>query len=110
MLSDGASTSSELGADFPVTGYHHRAFFNTEASQIEMHLVADHGHTVSMGDAGVTFDMAAGESIRTEISRKFRRGQVEDLVSDSGLTIQNWHTDPDELFAVALLSRAIHAG
>ena len=60
----------EVGADFDLDGWEHRAPFNEEASRIEMHLVSRRGQTVHVGDRA--FEFAAGEVIVTEYQKKDR--------------------------------------
>lgn len=95
----------ELGSDFRTDRYEHSAPFVSDLSQIEMHLVAREDQHVSMGVAGFSFDLRAGESIRTEISRKFRAPQIEDMARASGLERIGWYTDPDGFFGVGQFRR-----
>ncbi|MEO5720043.1 MAG: L-histidine N(alpha)-methyltransferase, partial [Chthoniobacterales bacterium] len=54
----------ELGADFDLAAWQHRAVYNRELHRIEMHLVARAAQQVHLG--GRTFDFASGEKIITE--------------------------------------------
>ena len=49
--------------------------------------------------------LAAGDEIRTEISAKYRRDRLDDLLAGSGLVLEDWFTDADRRFALALLRR-----
>ena len=82
----------DLGADFPLDGFAHRAFFNREHSRIEMHLVSLRVQRVSVPGAG-TFSFLEGETIRTEISRKFDRTTLERMFAEAGMRIERWETD-----------------
>ncbi|HET7315734.1 L-histidine N(alpha)-methyltransferase, partial [Salinisphaera sp.] len=75
----------ELDGDIPVEAYRHRAVFNLDAAQIEMRLVAERGHRVRFQALNTGFDMAAGEEILTEISRKFSREGITALLERAGL-------------------------
>lgn len=75
----------ELGADFPVAAYRHRAVFNAADSRVEMQLVAERGHRVHMTAIGEAVDIAAGEAIRTEVSRKFTPESIDALLAEGGL-------------------------
>ncbi len=77
----------ELDADFPVAAYRHRAVFNRALSRVEMRLVAERAHRVSLGALGETLEIGAGEEILTEISRKFTAGAIETLLADAGLAL-----------------------
>jgi L-histidine N-alpha-methyltransferase len=49
---------------------------------------------------------AAEETIRTEISRKFRRATATTMLSGAGFRLESWDTSPDGYFALALASLA----
>lgn len=91
----------ELGSDFDPSAFEHRAFYEPRADRIEMHLVSSAAQLVSIPGIGV-ISLAAGESIRTEISCKYDRGSVAGLFAASGLRIDIWKPDPDALFALAV--------
>ena len=48
---------------------------------------------------------AAGEEMRTEVSTKFTREQVEEELHDAQLRLARWWTDPDGDFALLLARR-----
>jgi L-histidine N-alpha-methyltransferase len=79
----------ELGADFDLAAFRHRAFYDEATGRIEMHLVAERALRVMIPDIG-SFDLEAGESILTEISRKYDRTEVEGMLRDAGLAIDEW--------------------
>jgi L-histidine N-alpha-methyltransferase len=91
----------ELGADFDVDAFAHRAFYDEQLHRIEMHLVSarDHGVTIP-GMDHVAF--AEGETLRTEISCKYDLAAIEVLFEAAGLAVDEWHTDEDEQFALVL--------
>ena len=91
----------ELGADFPIAEFKHRAFYSREQHRVEMHLVAQTAHTVNIPRIGeISFEK--GESIRTELSYKYDRSILEDILCASGLTIEKWMPATDDSFALAL--------
>ena len=91
----------ELGANFPIAEYEHRAFYNDQQHRVEMHLVARRPHTVTIPTVGeITVD--AGESIRTELSYKYDRTILEDILCASGLIMEQWMPAEDGSFALAL--------
>lgn len=95
----------EASADFDVDAFDHLAFYHHEHEQIEMHLVANRPMTVTFGKIPLTVHIEKGESIRTEISRKFSRESVEAAALSCGLAIHSWHTDSREWFSLAELAR-----
>ena len=91
-----------LGADFDPRRYDHVAFFNRHESQVEMHLRACTPHTVSIPQLKLLVPFAAGETIHTEISRKFTRAEVESMLATAGLPLARWYTPPNNYFGLAL--------
>jgi len=91
--------------DFDLARFAHRAFFNAEASQIEMHLVSAGAQQVRLRRLGVTARFEAGETIRTEISRKFRFPELAAAVEAHGFKLEERWSDSLEWFAVALFRK-----
>ena len=92
----------ELRANFDLRRFMHVAFFNAEAAQVEMHLRACEAHEVHFGDLDFTVTFAAGETIRTEISRKFTRATTEAMLCEAGFRLDQWFAAPNNYFALAL--------
>jgi L-histidine Nalpha-methyltransferase len=90
----------ELGADFDVDCFRHRAFYNGDEHRIEMHLEACRSMTVTLPGAAPVH-IAEGETIRTEISCKYDRPRIEALLRSGGLALDQWHTG-QEGFALAV--------
>ncbi|NNM31568.1 MAG: L-histidine N(alpha)-methyltransferase [Gemmatimonadetes bacterium] len=96
----------ELGADFDLAQFRHKAFFNSERSRIEMHLESLSQQSVHIPGADLSFEMEAGETIHTEVSRKFEKNQVLRMAEAAGLRLDAWMTDERDYFAVGLFSKA----
>ncbi len=91
----------ELGANFPVSDYEHRAFYSSDQHRVEMHLVARNAHKVVIPEIG-EIHFQEGESIRTELSYKYDRPTLEDILQAAGLKIEKWIPADDGSFALAL--------
>ncbi len=91
----------ELGADFPVSDYEHRAFYSSDQHRVEMHLIARNAHNVVIPEIG-EIQFREGESIRTELSYKYDRAILEEILAASGLVLEQWIPDADSTFALAL--------
>jgi L-histidine Nalpha-methyltransferase len=91
----------ELGADFPLADYEHRAFYNERQHRVEMHLIARRAHEVSIPEVGAV-RLDSGESIRTELSYKYDRTILEDILCAAGLVMEQWMPATDNSFALAL--------
>lgn len=92
----------ELDANFDLSCFHHRAFFNHAESRVEMHLVSLSDQTVQVGDEAVHF--ARGESIWTESSYKYDEQRLTLLANAGGFEIAHLWTDDEQRFWVALLT------
>lgn len=92
----------ELGADFDVERYAHYALFNPVESQIEMHLVAMHAQRVKFAINDALLELVDGDSIRTEISRKFTRASLEAMVRDAGFAIEQHYESRAPAFSLVL--------
>ena len=98
----------ELGADFDPEAFRHRAIYDESEGRIEMHLVAEQAQRVAIPEIG-TFTFEPGESILTEISRKYDRAEVEATLREAGLEIEEWfETEPG--YAVVVGSRSSVVG
>ncbi|NOG68770.1 L-histidine N(alpha)-methyltransferase [Roseicella sp. DB1501] len=91
----------EAGADFDPAGFRHRAVWNPALERIEMHLVAQRPQQVHL--AGRVFRFAAGETIHTESSHKYRPERLRALAAAAGWRADRMWTDPSQLFSVWLL-------
>jgi dimethylhistidine N-methyltransferase len=92
----------ELDAEFEPEAFAHCAVWNGARSRIEMHLRSRGAQSIQLGALGMTVDFAAGESIHTENSYKYRPGQAEALLAESGFRAEATWTDARGWFAVCL--------
>jgi dimethylhistidine N-methyltransferase len=96
----------ELGADFDVSAFDHRALWNAGASRVEMHLVAARQQRVAIPGASLEVEFAAGETIWTESSYKYRPGQVVQMLERAGFRrVEQWIDEADG-FALTLVETA----
>ncbi len=94
------------GADFDVRQWRHRGRYNGAESRIEMHLEAREALTVNWH--GGMRQFAAGQSIHTENSYKYRQSAALGLLEQSGFHAARVWTDPAGWFAV-IHARALPA-
>jgi L-histidine N-alpha-methyltransferase len=92
----------ELGADFDVAAFGHKALWDAGNEWIEMRLVAQRAMTVTVAELDLTVEFAAGEEMRTEVSAKFRRDGVREMLAESGFTVVGSWSDPEERMALTL--------
>ncbi len=92
----------ELDADFDVEAFEHRAVWNKARSRMEMHLESQIAQQIHVDELDMTVEFEAGESIHTESSYKYRPGQAEALLAETGfMPVETW-TDAKGWFAVCL--------
>ncbi|HEX5960517.1 MAG TPA: L-histidine N(alpha)-methyltransferase [Rhodanobacteraceae bacterium] len=91
----------ELGADFDLAGFHHRARYIPLAGRIETHIVSDRGQDVHVG--GRTYRFSAGEAMQVECSCKYTLEGFARLAARAGLQVAGVWTDPARQFSVQWL-------
>lgn len=96
--------NDDLGANFELEHFEHRAFYNDAEHRIEMHLECATSHEVIVGDTTVAFE--AGETIHTECSYKYDVDSFHALAGEAGFELEHVWTDEREYFSVQLLRAA----
>jgi dimethylhistidine N-methyltransferase len=91
----------ELGGNFDMSGFIHRAIYNRERHRIEMHLISKKSQSVRI--LGRNFSFRAGESIHTESSYKYSLDRFTALARGSGWATRESWTDADRMFSVHAL-------
>jgi dimethylhistidine N-methyltransferase len=90
----------EIGSDFDIAKWRHKAFFNSRESRIEMHLKSTDVQRVRVN--GTSFRFRKDETILTEYSYKYTLEGFRDLVSDD-YSVESVWTDRDNKFSVQYL-------
>jgi dimethylhistidine N-methyltransferase len=91
----------ELGGNFDLSAFTHRAIYNRERHRIEMHLVSRKSQTVRI--LGRSFAFRTGETIHTENSYKYSIERFTALAKGSGWKPRASWIDADGLFSVHAL-------
>lgn len=99
-----ARINRELGADFDLGAFAHRARYAQERERIETDIVSLREQTVQV--AGRTVDFAADEAMRVEYSHKYRDERFAALASQAGLRVIDGWGDQGTGFGLRLLSRS----
>lgn len=98
-----AHLNRRFEGNFNLDWFTHEAIYNEDAAQIEMYLHCQHDCTVRLEALDLTIAFRAGESILTEISRKFDLGQMSAYLAAQGWeTTQTW-CDPKNWFGLLLV-------
>jgi len=95
----------ELGADFDLDRWRHRAVWNDAGSRIEMHLESTVGQWVRVPAIGRAWRFERGETIHTESSHKYTRERLDGILEASGFSRARTFTDAAELFDVVVALR-----
>lgn len=91
-----------FAGDFDLTQFAHWAFYNETEQQIEMHLKSRRSQTVQLQSLNLSVNFDQGETILTEISRKFNLNTIQQQLSAWDLIpIQTW-TDANQWFGLLL--------
>jgi L-histidine N-alpha-methyltransferase len=93
----------ELGGEFDLRSFRHRAIYNPREGRMEMHLESRHVQTVAIAELGLEVPFVAGETIHTESSYKFDRELIAALAADTGFAVRQTWTDSAARFASNLL-------
>jgi dimethylhistidine N-methyltransferase len=103
-----ARLNRELGTDFDLDSFAHRARWNGPCSRIEMHLESLCAQTVHLPaeDGPLRIEFLPGETIHTENSRKFTAASVDELLAAAGFVRETIFTDDAEIFA-SVLARVV---
>jgi len=94
----------ELGCQFNPDQFEHHAFFNERHSQIEMHLRSNRAQQIDIDSLEMQVEFSEGETIRTEISRKFTPESLAELVNEAGLDIARHYQPENGYFSLLLLT------
>lgn len=93
----------ELGADFNLSRFRHRATYNALAGRIETHIISCVEQQVHVGAQTIHF--AANEAMLVEYSHKYSQAGFERLAAKVGLRVVRRWTDPRQWFAIEMLER-----
>jgi L-histidine Nalpha-methyltransferase len=88
----------ELGGNFDVSAFTHRAIYNRERHRIEMHLISKKPQAVRL--LGTSLSFRPGETIHTENSYKYSIDRFAALARGSGWKVKETWTDPNRMFSV----------
>jgi L-histidine N-alpha-methyltransferase len=94
--------NNHLQGNFRLDLFEHSAFFNPSEHRIEMHLVSSVDQQVDIQSLNLSLPFQRNESIWTESSHKFTRGQVQEMLSSVGMELVDWFQDKEGKFALVL--------
>lgn len=95
----------ELRADFRPDSFYHRAVYEAEKQRIEMHLIAETDQEIHIDRLQSSIRFTSGESILTEVSHKFTAENLQNLISGSGLKLQQHYQADNQYFSLLLAQK-----
>ncbi len=98
--------NQRFAGNFDSELFEHWAFYNEQLNQIEMHLRSSVDQTVALAALKLQVEFAAGETIRTEISRKFDLAIMQKELQAQGLNSLAVWTDPKQWFGLFLTQKS----
>jgi len=96
----------ELDGHVDESAFDHLALYDEARQRIEMHLVSQRPQRLTLCSGDVHIELARGERVMTEISRKFSEASAKRLLSEGGMTMLEWLSTPERLFALCVAERA----
>jgi dimethylhistidine N-methyltransferase len=97
--------NQQVGSDFDLQAFHHRARYSVPRLRIETQLVSDRAQDVTV--EGQRFHFEPGDAIQVEYSHKYTTESFQQLLDAAGLQIcEQWDTQaPAPAFGLRLLRR-----
>jgi L-histidine N-alpha-methyltransferase len=97
--------SRELDGNLDERSFDHMAFYDRERQRVEMHLVSQRRQVATLKAIDLRIELAAGERVLTEISRKFTRASVGRMLALGGMRLREWLVGEDGAFALCVAER-----
>lgn len=94
----------EIGSDFDLSGFAHRAVYVIERERVETFLVSQRAQDVHV--AGHSFHFEAGEAMQVEYSQKYSDTRFAELAAIAGLRVTHGWNDPRNWMGLRLLRAA----
>jgi len=91
----------EIGSDFDLDQFRHRARYSRERRRIETFLVSQREQDVHV--AGSTFRFGEGEAMQVETSHKYTDAGFAAMAEEAGWQVGRGWNDPDDWFGLRLL-------
>lgn len=95
----------ELGADFDLDSFQHRALWNATESRMESYLVSTRTQRVRIAEARLELTLRDGETIWTESSYKYSLEGLFSSLQAAGFARRQAWVDEDAQFALTLVQR-----
>ncbi|HKG23204.1 MAG TPA: L-histidine N(alpha)-methyltransferase [Blastocatellia bacterium] len=94
----------ELGGEFDIQNFRHKAVYNEQLGRVEIHLVSRAARRVRVRDLNLEVTFDEGESIQTENSYKFDIAQLDSLARETGFSLEKTWFDRARRFSFNLFA------
>ena len=99
-----ARINRELGGNFDLDAFEHRAFYSQQYGRVEMHLRSTRQQSARIH--GGAFSFSENETIHTENSYKYTIGEFQSVARRAGFSPERVWSDVDRLFSIHYLKAA----
>jgi dimethylhistidine N-methyltransferase len=99
-----ARINRELGGNFDLDAFVHRARWNERLGRIEIEIESRVAQVVRIGALRLNVPFRGGEKIYTESSYKYSFAEIERLARAAGMVVEERWLDGDKRFSVNLLA------
>jgi L-histidine N-alpha-methyltransferase len=93
----------ELGGDFDLASFRHRARYDEREGRVEMHLESLRAQRVRIAALGLELVFQAGETIHTENSYKYSAEEIDALAAAGGFEVESRWYDAEHRFSLQTL-------
>ena len=93
----------ELGANFNLENFSHKAFFNKNKNRIEMHIESKKDQKVFISTLKKEIEFKKNETIHTENSYKFEKDDINFLIKRAGFCVEKEFSDDNSWYDLVLL-------
>jgi dimethylhistidine N-methyltransferase len=97
----------ELGGDFVLENFDHKAIYNEEIGQIEMYLISNIEQKAFISELDLEVSFTANETIHTENSVKYLLDDIDTLAEESGLYVEQQWFDTERLYSLNLFAPVV---
>ena len=98
-----ARINRELGGNFDLRAFQHRAFYNEEAGRVEIYIESMREQTVAISQLEMEVQFREGELIHTENSYKYDLSDIAKLAGETDFTRAHTWLDHQQQFSSNLL-------
>lgn len=100
-----ARMNRELGSDIDLSAIEHHARYNERTEQIEIYARFSRRQSFLLAPVRREITIEAGQTVRTEVSRKFRLDTILTDLEEAGFRTVEVYSDEREWFALLLMQR-----